>query len=101
MYCYPYCGELLLPARESGAFSARNAPRAVLRRILPIFPLRLLRGTLLRRNGVSFPARNGKLLPPAQENAPKSARNAPRHPSAREKAVKLARKCLTPSSAQE
>ena len=47
-------------------------------------PPGLLRDTLLRRNGVSFPARNGKLLPPAQELAALPARNAPRHPSARE-----------------
>ena len=47
-------------------------------------PPGLLRDTLLRRNRVSFPARNGKLLPPARVLAALPARNAPWHPSARE-----------------
>ena len=60
MYCYPYCGELLLPAQESAHFSARIAP-----------------WHHLRWNGVSFSAPNGKLLPPTQELAAKPTRNAP------------------------
>ena len=40
--------------------------------------------TFLRRNRVSFSARNGKMLPPALENLPKSARGARSYLSAPE-----------------
>ena len=41
------------------------------------FPPGMLRSNVLRGNGVSFSARNGKMKPPAQESVAKPARNAP------------------------
>ena len=55
-----------------------------LRSKMPPNPPGTLRGTVLRRNEVSFSARKEKLLPPARENTPKCARIAPWHPSAQE-----------------